>query len=114
MMNRKWLKISLIILVLLLLLAATNLRVIKTPEHAMLLYHFPKERGGASAGNDIRNAFAQAGLDSDSVWIYYVGTNADGNYFRCDYTEADGSVVRYYAFDDGDCNSGSRATVLWP
>lgn len=107
-------KVIAVLLVLLVVLLVTQIRVIHVSDQRIILFRKPSEGGGSSAGNAIRKAFSEAGKSPDRVFIRYIGTNADGNYFLCEYTEADGSVTDYYAFDDGDPNSGIRVTVLWP
>ena len=108
-MNKRKITI-LAVVALVLLLAASCIRIIRPAGDTLLLFHNPFHQGSASVGSDIRADFDAAGKPSDKIRsIDYVGSNG-GDYYVCQY---DGGE-RYYAFDDGDLDSAVRAKVLWP
>lgn len=98
------------------ILLAAQFRIIRIGSETLFLFHDPTYIGGSgSIGHNIRASFDEAGKSSDRIKsIQYVGTNTKGGlYFACEYEEEDGTVCRYYAFDDNDLNSIERAKVLW-
>ena len=108
-MNKRKITI-LAVIALVLLLAASCIRIIRPAGDTLLLFHNPFHQGSASVGSDIRADFDAAGKPSDKIQsIDYVGSNG-GDYYVCQY---DGGE-RYYAYDDGDLDSTARAKVLWP
>ena len=114
MQSKKTAYILIAVIAAFLLLFATHIRIIPVSDHTVLLMENPFFHGGSSAGNDIRISFDEAGKSAEGILdIAYIGTNSKGNYFKCTYQEADGSVSTYFAFDDGNPNSTIRATVLW-
>jgi len=114
MKSKKTAYILIAVIAAFLLLFAAHIRIIPVSGHTVLLMENPFFHGGSSAGNDIRISFDEAGKSAEGILdIAYIGTNSKGNYFKCTYQEADGSVSTYFAFDDGDPNSTIRATVLW-
>ena len=108
-MNKRKITI-LAVIALVLLLAASCIRIIRPAGDTLLLFQNPFHQGSASVGSDIRADFDAAGKPSDKIQsIDYVGSKG-GDYYVCQY---DGGE-RYYAFDDGDLDSAVRAKVLWP
>ncbi len=111
-MKKTYLLIGVSLLFLLLLFLAANVRLVEISGQQILLFH--KDYGGsASAGQDMRESFVENGKDPTKVYIHYIGSNRSGDYYLCEYTEADGSITDYYGFDDGDLNSPVRAIVYW-
>ena len=111
-MKKHYLLPGALLLILLLLFLAVNIRFAEISGQRILL--FQKNYGGsASAGQDMRESFSENGKDPARVYIRYIGSNRSGDYYLCEYTEADGSVTAYYGFDDGDLNSRVRAMVYW-
>lgn len=112
-MNKRKITI-LAVIALVLLLAASCIRIIRPAGDTLLLFHNPFHQGSASVGSDIRADFDAAGKPSENVVsIDYVGSRG-GDYYLCRYDAGNGITEEYYAFDDGDLNSTVRAVVLWP
>lgn len=111
-MKKHYLLPVVLLLFLLLLFLTANFRSVEISGQRILL--FQKNYGGsASAGQDMRESFAENGKDPTKVHIRYIGSNRSGDYYLCEYTETDSSITAYYGFDDGDHNSRVRAVVYW-
>ena len=107
-------RLILCIVFIIMICVGTRIRFYKIDNQNLILFKKSSIHGSGSARADIIADFEKNGKETERLEpIRYIGSNTKGDYYLCEYVEADGTVTTYYAFDDNDLNSGIGAKVFW-